>query len=131
MSRTDLIADAFTVIRNAYIAKKDETLVPHSKIMMRICEILKNEGYLENFSEIDLGNFKKIKVYLRYANKKSVITEIKRVSRPGRRVYLPRQKIPRVLQGYGTALVSTSHGVMTDKEAREKGLGGEIMGMIW
>jgi small subunit ribosomal protein S8 len=131
MSRNDLIADAFTVIRNASRARQEETYVPYSKIVLKICDVLKQEGYLENFKEVDLGNIKKIKVYLKYEGRKGVISRIERVSSPGMRVYAKKTEVPRVLRGYGFAIVSTSSGVFTDKEAREKGLGGEIIGLVW
>jgi len=131
MSRTDIIADAFTIIRNAARVQKEDTLLPHSKVLMKICELLKREGYIENFKEVDLTNFKSIKVYLRYDNKKSVLHQIKRVSRPGRRIYLKHQAIPLVLRGYGVGIISTSSDILTNKEAREKGLGGEYIGMVW
>jgi small subunit ribosomal protein S8 len=131
MSRTDLIADAFTVIRNASRAKKNETFIPYSVLLLKICEILKKEGYIENFAEVEVGNFKKIKVYLRYEGKKQVLTGLKKVSTPGRRVYVSKEDVPSVLHGFGIAIVSTSQGILTDKEAREKGMGGEVIGMVW
>ncbi|MFH1518975.1 MAG: 30S ribosomal protein S8 [Candidatus Omnitrophota bacterium] len=131
MSRTDLISDAFTVIRNAARAKKEEAYVPYSKSVLRICEILKQEGYLENFKEVDLERFKKVKVYLKYEGKTSAISQLERVSSPGRRVYAKRKSIPAALGGYGITLVSTSAGIITEKSAREKGIGGEVIGMIW
>ncbi len=131
MSRTDVVSDAFTVIRNGLRANKEEVYIPYSKSLLKICEILKKEGYLDNFKEVDLESFKKIKVYLKYENKKGVISQIKRVSSPGRRVYSKREGIPIALGGYGLTLISTSEGIVTDKEAKEKGIGGEIMGMVW
>lgn len=131
MSRTDIIADAFTIIRNAVGVKKEDTLIPYSKVLVKICELLKREGYIENFKEVDLGSFKSIKVYLRYDNKKSVLSQIKRVSKPGRRIYLKRQAVPSVLRGYGVGIISTSSDILSNKEAREKGLGGEYIGMVW
>ncbi|MBD3263474.1 MAG: 30S ribosomal protein S8 [Candidatus Omnitrophica bacterium] len=131
MSRTDLISDAFTIIRNAAGAKKEDTYIPYSKLLLRVCEILKNEGYLQNFKEVDLGNYKKIKIYLKYIGKKNAIRKISKVSKPGRRVYLKRKDIFPVLNGYGLAIVSTSKGIITDIQAREKGVGGEIIGAIW
>ncbi len=131
MSRTDLIADAFTIIRNAAKVKKDDAIIPYSKVVLKICDILKREGYLENYKEVDLGKFKNIKVYLKYDGKKCVISEIKKVSKAGRRIYVNRAKIPSVLKGYGIALISTSSDILTDKEAREKGIGGEYMGLVW
>ena len=132
MSRTDLIADAFTIIRNAARVKKEEVLIPYSKLLVKIMEILKREGYIENFKELDIpGRFKMIKVYLKYEGKKSVINDIQRVSKPGRRIYVDKKNIPRVLQGYGIAIISTSSGILTDKEARKLGVGGEYIGYVW
>lgn len=131
MSRTDLISDAFTIIRNASRIGKEEALVPHSNFLLKICQIFKREGYLENVKEIDVGNFKKIKIYLRYEKKKSVISEIKRISKPGRKIYVSKENIPSVLHGFGIAIISTSKGLFTDKEAKVEGIGGEIVGTIW
>jgi len=131
MSRTDLISDAFTIIRNALRAEKEDAYIPYSNPLSKICEILKREGYLENFKEVDLEKFKKIKVYLKYEDKKSVISQIEKISSPGRRVYTKRKSIPSALGGYGVTLVSTSGGILTDKEAKEKGIGGEVIGMVW
>ncbi len=132
MSRTDLLSDCFTIIRNAIQAKKEDCYIPHSIIMSRICTILKDEGYLDNFKEVDLEHFKKIRVYLGYDEKnKNPISEIKRVSRPGRRVYMASKDVPRALNGYGLTIVSTSSGVLTDRQAREKGVGGEVIGQVW
>ena len=131
MSRTDLISDVFTIIRNASRARKEDAYIPQSKTVLKICEILKNEGYLENFKEVEVDNFKKVKVYLKYEGKKGVITQIKKISKPGRRVYTRRKSIPYALQGYGVTIVSTSSGILTGKEAREKGIGGEVVGMVW
>jgi small subunit ribosomal protein S8 len=131
MSITDLIGDAFTIIRNGAGAKKEDVLIPWSKLLLRISQILMDEGYIENFKEVDSGKFKKIKVYLKYDGKKSVFTQLKRSSTPGRRLYVKSDSVPSVLQGYGTAIVSTSSGIITDKEAREKGIGGEVIGVIW
>ncbi|RKY41191.1 MAG: 30S ribosomal protein S8 [Candidatus Omnitrophota bacterium] len=128
----DLIADAFCTIRNASRAKKEETLIPYSKLLIKIMEILKRERYIENFKELDIPEkYKMIKVYLRYEGKKSVINDIRRVSKPGRRIYVDRKNIPYVLQGYGVVILSTSLGILTDKEARRLGVGGEYIGYIW
>lgn len=131
MSRTDLIADSLTIIRNAVRARKEEVVLPYSKMLIWILEILKSQDYVENFKEVDLENRKQIKVYLKYNGKKNAITQIKRISKPGRRVYLSCKDIPRILQGYGVAIVSTSSGVITDNQARRKGLGGEIIAAVW
>ncbi|UCD15249.1 MAG: 30S ribosomal protein S8 [Candidatus Omnitrophota bacterium] len=131
MSKTDFLGDAFTVIRNAGRAKKEEVLVPWSNLVLSVCKILAKEGYIENFKEIDLGRFKKIKVYLKYDRKKSAFATLKRVSKPGRRIYVQSRGVPLVLKGYGIAIISTSSGILTDKEARQKGVGGEVLGMVW
>lgn len=131
MSRTDLVADAFTMIRNAIRIRREDVSVPFSGSLLKICEILKNEGYVENFKEVDVNSRKHIKVYLKYDGKKSVINEIKRVSKPGRRIYVTRDKIHSVLQGHGIAMISTSSGIMTDRDARAKGIGGEYVGLVW
>jgi len=131
MSRTDMIGDVFTIIRNAVSVRKEDTTVPFSNSIRDIVLILKNEGYVENFKEVDLGKLKIIKVYLKYDDKKSVITQIKRVSRPGRRVYRKINDIPSALDGYGVTIVSTSSGLLTGKQAKDKGVGGEIIGMVW
>ena len=131
MSRTDLIADSLTILRNAYMAKRLEAFIPYSKLILKICEILKREGYIDNFRKIDEAKKSYIKVYLRYINKKSVVSEIKRVSKPSRRIYVKKDKIPYVAQGKGIAIISTSRGVLTDKEARKIGVGGELLFYIW
>ena len=131
MSRTDTISDAFTIIRNASRAKHEETYIPYSNSLTKICDILKREGYLENFKEVDLEGFRKIKVYLKYENKKSIIAEIRKVSKPGRRIYVKNDAVPKALDGYGITIISTPQGIFTDKEAKEKGLGGEVIGMVW
>jgi len=131
MSRTDLTSDAFTIIRNAAMIKEDEVLIPFSKMLVKICEILKQENYIDNFKVVDGANFKQIKVYLRYNGKKCAIMKIQKVSTPGRRVYASRHDINSVLRGYGLAIVSTSSGIFTDRQVREKGLGGEVIGTVW
>ena len=131
MSRTDTISDAFTIIRNASRAKREEAYIPYSNSLTKICDILKREGYLENFKEVDLEGFRKIKVYLKYQNKKSIIAEIKKVSKPGRRIYVKKDAMPKALDGYGVTIISTPQGIFTDKEVKEKGLGGEVIGMVW
>src|SRR4030042_5216219 len=131
MSRTDLISDCFTVIRNANAAKKGDAYIPYSRTMAHICGILKDEGYLENFKEVDLEKVKKLRLYFKYTDKKSAIAQIKRISKPGRRVYFSCKDIPSALAGYGVTILSTTAGIVTDKQARQKGLGGEIIGMIW
>jgi small subunit ribosomal protein S8 len=131
MSRTDLIADAFTIIRNATRAKKQEVFIPYSNSLSKICGILKDHEYIANFKEAETKSFKQIKVYFRYDGKKSAITQIKRVSRPSRRIYKKKDENFSVLGGYGLAIISTSSGVFTGRQAKKEGLGGEVVGMVW
>jgi len=131
MSRTDLIADAFTMIRNAIMAKRDNVNVPASDTIKSILEILKQESYIENFKLMEDKKQGVVKIYLKYVAHKPTIRNIKRVSRPGLRVYVKHQKVPSVLRGRGIAIISTSKGIMTDKQARDLGVGGEIIGYIW
>jgi len=131
MSRTDLIADTFTMIRNAIMAKKKDVDIPASNAIKSIVGILKREGYIDNFKLIEDKKQGLLRVYLKYISGKPAIRNIKRVSRPGLRVYLKHKKIPFVLRGRGLAIISTPKGITTDEEARKLGLGGEIMGYIW
>ena len=131
MSRTDLIADVFTIIRNATMAKKDNADVPASNTIKSILEILKKENYIENFKLIEDKKQGIARIYLKYIAGKPAIRNIKRVSRSGLRVYVKRHKVPSVLRGRGIAIISTSKGIMTDKGARDLGVGGEIIGYIW
>ncbi|MFH1888847.1 MAG: 30S ribosomal protein S8 [Candidatus Omnitrophota bacterium] len=131
MSRTDLIADTFTMIRNAIMAKKENLDVPASKQIKSIMEILKKEGYIDNFKLIDEEKRSRLRIYLKYVLGKSAIKSIKRISKPSLRVYVNHSKIPRVLRGKGLAIISTSKGITTDAEARKLGQGGEVVGYIW
>jgi len=131
MSRTDIVADSFTIIRNGFRAHKEDVLIPFSKIMMKACEIIKREGYIENFKDVESGGYKVIKVYLKYDGRRPIIRKITKVSTPGRRVYRKYTELKPVLQGFGVAIVSTSKGVLSDKEAREQKVGGEVLGTIW
>lgn len=131
MSRTDLIADVFTIIRNALLIKRDAVDVPASKSIKAIMDILKKYEYIENFKLIEDKKQGLIRIYLRYISGKPAIRNIKRVSRPGLRVYVKGKKVPSVLRGRGLAIVSTSKGLVTDKEAKELGLGGEVLAYIW
>ena len=128
---TDPIADLFTRIRNGLMVRHPRIDVPGSKMKARIVEILKEEGYIKNFRiyEDDLQGI--IRVYLKYSGDQSVIRGIKRISKPGRRNYVKRDAIPKVLNGLGLAILSTSSGVMTDHECRERGVGGEVLGHVW
>jgi small subunit ribosomal protein S8 len=132
MSMTDPIAHMLTKMRNAIVAKKIEVEVPFSKIKARIAEILKEEGYIQDF-EILPGNTQGIlKMRFKYDNHaRNVIASLQRGSKPSRRVYVARDEIPSVLNGMGTAIISTSKGVMTDRAARQAGVGGEIICYVW
>jgi small subunit ribosomal protein S8 len=128
---TDPIADLFTRIRNGLMVRHPRIDVPGSKMKARIVEILKEEGYIKNFRIYEDNLQGIIRVYLKYSGDQSVIRGIKRVSKPGRRNYVKRDAIPKVLNGLGLAILSTSSGVMTDDDCREKGVGGEVLGHIW
>ncbi|HWQ96564.1 MAG: 30S ribosomal protein S8 [Clostridiales bacterium] len=129
---TDTIADMLTRIRNALIAKHDSVEIPASTMKKAIAQILVDEGYIKNFEVIADGEKKTIRIQLKYgANKQRVIVGIKRISRPGLRVYARKDEMPKVLGGLGIAIVSTSRGVMTDREARKQGVGGEVLAYVW
>ena len=128
---TDPIADLFTRIRNGLMVRHSRIDVPGSKMKARIIEILKEEGYIKNFRIYEDNLQGIIRVYLKYSGDQSVIRGIKRISKPGRRNYVKRDSVPKVLNGLGLAIMSTSSGVMTDSECREKGVGGEVLGYIW
>ena len=132
MQITDPIADMLTRIRNASSAKHDTVDVPASNMKKAIAEILLEEGYIKNFQLIDNSTQGIIRITLKYgANKKNVISGLKRVSKPGLRVYSKSEDMPKVLKGLGIALVSTSKGIMTDKKARQENVGGEVLDYIW
>ena len=132
MHITDPIADMLTRIRNANNAKHDTVDVPASNMKKAIAQILLDEGYIKNFQLIDDGKQGVIRITLKYnAGKEKVLSGLRRVSKPGLRVYAGADELPRVLRGLGTAIVSTSKGVMTDKKAREAHVGGEVLAFIW
>ncbi|GLI57984.1 30S ribosomal protein S8 [Propionigenium maris DSM 9537] len=131
MYLTDPIADMLTRIRNANSATHEKVDIPHSKIKERIAEILKEEGFISNYKVITDGNNKNIRVYLKYAGRERVIKGIKRISKPGRRVYSSVEDMPRVLSGLGIAIVSTSKGVVVDRVARRENMGGEVLAFVW
>ncbi len=132
MSLSDPIADMLTVIRNANKVKKEKVDIPSSKLKLEIIKILKNEGYIKNFKLIEEGKKSYIRVYLKYTpTGESVIHDLQRVSKPSLRVYRKKNQIPRVFNGYGTSIISTSKGVLTDKKARENNVGGEVICYIW
>ena len=129
--RTDLIADALTIMRNALMAKKENVDIPGSNTLKNILEILKKENYIDNFKPIEDKKQGVLRVYLKYVNARPAMRSIKRISKPGLRSYVKRAKVPSVLRGRGLAIISTSQGIITDKEAREKGIGGEVIAYVW
>ena len=130
MSMSDPIADMLTRIRNAQATEKVSVLVPASKVKHAIAQVLKDEGYIEDFKQHDVDGKPVIEIGLKYYAGKPVIEKIERVSRPGLRIYKGRDDIPRVMNGLGVAIVSTSRGVMTDRRARETGVGGEVLCIV-
>ena len=133
MTMQDPIADMLTRIRNANTAKHDTVDIPASKMKISIADILVNEGYIKKYEVVEDGNFKTIRVTLKYGQDKNekVITGIKRISKPGLRVYAGKDELPRVLGGLGIAIISTNNGVITDKQARKLNVGGEVLAFVW
>jgi small subunit ribosomal protein S8 len=132
MQITDPVADMLTRIRNASSAKHDTVDVPASNLKKAIAQILLDEGYIKSFELVDNGNQGVLHITLKYMAKKApVISGLKRVSKPGLRIYAGAEELPRVLKGLGIAIVSTSKGVMTDKKARELHIGGEVLAFVW
>lgn len=131
MQITDPIADMLTRIRNANIAKHETVDIPASNMKKAIAKILNDEGYIKSYQIIEDGKQGVIRVTLKYSGKEKVISGIKRVSKPGLRMYAPAEELPRVLKGLGIAIISTSKGIMTDKEARKQHIGGEVLAFVW
>ena len=133
MTMSDPIADMLTRIRNANTAKHDTVDIPASKMKIAIADILVDEGYITKYDIVEDGNFKSIRVTLKYGadKKEKVITGIKRISKPGLRVYAGKDEIPTVLGGLGIAILSTNKGIVTDKEARKLQVGGEVLAFVW
>ena len=131
MYLTDPIADMLTRIRNANAVMHEKVDIPHSTLKDKIAEILKEEGYIANYKVVTDGNKKSIRVYLKYDGKDRIIKGMKRISKPGRRVYSSVEEMPRVLSGLGIAIVSTSKGIVTDRVARRESVGGEILAFVW
>ena len=133
MTMSDPIADMLTRIRNANTAKHDTVDIPASKMKIAIADILLNEGYIAKYDIVEDGAFKTIRVTLKYGADKNekVISGLKRISKPGLRVYASCEELPKVLGGLGTAIISTNQGVVTDKEARKLGVGGEVLCFVW
>ena len=133
MTKTDPFAEMLTRIRNANTAKHDTVDVPSSKMKLAIADILVKEGYIKKYDLVEDGAFQTIRIFLKYGADKNerIITGIKRISKPGLRVYANKEDMPRVLGGLGTAIISTNQGVVTDKEARQLGVGGEVLAFVW
>ena len=133
MTTSDPIADMLTRIRNANTAKHDTVDVPSSKMKLAIAQILLEEGYIKKYDIVEEGNFKTIRITLKYNADKTerIISGIKRISKPGLRVYAGKEDLPKVLGGLGIAIISTNQGVVTDKKARELQVGGEVLAFVW
>ncbi len=131
MALTDPIADMLTRIRNANKERHESVDIPASKFKKKLAEILLEEGYIKNFEVIEEGVQGTIRVELKYHEGRRVITGLKRISKPGLRVYANKNEVPKVLGGLGTAIISTSNGVVTDKHARKLGVGGEVICYVW
>lgn len=131
MSLNDPIANLLTIIRNGVMVQKETVDIPASKISGRILEIFKDSGYIEDFRKMEDSVQGSYKVYLKYEEKKPAIIGLRRISKPGLRVYKSKDELPRVLNGMGTAVLSTSKGVISDGEARKQNIGGEILCYVW
>ena len=133
MTMSDPIADMLTRIRNANTAKHDTVDVPYSKMKLAIADILVKEGFIKKYDVVEDGNFKTIRITLKYGKDKNekIISGIKRISKPGLRIYANKEDMPKVLGGLGVAIISTNQGVITDKQARELGVGGEVHAFVW
>lgn len=132
MGMTDPIADMFTRIRNANTAFHDQVDIPASKLKEQLAQILKDEGFIKDYQAINTGTQGIIRIMMKYApNRQKVIAGIKRVSRPGLRIYAAKKKIPRIFGGLGVVILSTPKGIMTGKRANNEGVGGEVLGYVW
>ncbi len=132
MPVTDQVSDMLTRIRNAALARQDHALIPASKLKLEVAKILKAQGYIQKYDLVDDKRHGQIRVHLRYVqNREPVIAGLRRISRPGVRIYVDKDHIPRVLGGLGVAVLSTSQGVLTDREARRRGVGGEVLCYVW
>lgn len=133
LTTNDPIADMLTRIRNANTAKHDTVDVPASKMKIAIANILVDEGYIAKYDLVEDGSFKTIRITLKYGKDKNekIISGLKRISKPGLRVYASKDEMPKVLGGLGVAIISTNKGVITDKEARAQGVGGEVLAFVW
>jgi len=129
----DTVADSLIRIKNAYLAYREDTILPYSKVVLAICALLQKEGFITSFKEekVEGKNFNQIKVVLKYLGKKAALSDVKRISKPGLRVYKSSKTLPKVLNGFGLAIISTPKGVMSDKQARKESVGGEVMAYVW
>lgn len=130
MSMSDPIADMLTRIRNGQLVEKTSVKMPSSKVKKAIAQVLKDEGYIDDFAVTSVGPLSELEITLKYYAGRPVIEKIDRISRPGLRIYKGRDDLPRVMNGLGVAVVSTSHGVMTDRKARSMGVGGEVLCIV-
>ena len=128
---TDPISDFLTRIRNAILSRKKEVFIPASKTKLNITKILEKKGFIEGLKEVQIGPHKYIEIKLKYQNNIPIIQGLKRISKSGQRIYIRNKEIKPVLRGFGIGIISTSKGLLTDKEARKKGLGGEYICKIW
>lgn len=129
---TDPIADMLTRIRNANLAVHDKVHVPASRVKVEIAKVLREEGYIKNFKLLDVDNHRVLRIYLKYGpGDQRIITGLRRVSRPGLRVYATSRRLPRVMNGLGVAILSTSQGIMAERAARDRGAGGEVLCYVW
>jgi small subunit ribosomal protein S8 len=132
MSLSDPIADMLTKIRNGILAKFEKVDISTSRLKLEITKILKNEGYIKTFKKINQNNKNYIRIFLKYGEREiPVINGLERISKPGRRVYVGYKNMPRIYNGYGIVIISTSHGVITGKKASEKKVGGELLCSVW
>ena len=131
MSLSDPVADFLGRIRNAISAKHEKVDIPASRMKLEITKILKDEGYIQNFKVQEDSKQGVIRIFLKYSDGVPVITGLKQVSRPGRRIYTPKQKLPKVIGGLGVAIVSTSKGIMTSDQSLQNGVGGEVLCEVW
>jgi len=132
MPVTDQVSDMLTRLRNANLARHDHVLIPTSKLKLEVAKILKAQGYIQKYDLVDDKRQGQIRIHLRYGQgRRPVISGLRRISRPGVRIYVDRERIPRVLGGLGVAVLSTSQGVLTDREARRRGIGGEVLCYVW
>ena len=128
---TDTIADFLTRIRNANMVKHETVVIPSSNTKVSLAKLLKEEGFISNYEIVEDNGFKNIKITLKYVNGQKAIQGLKRISKPGLRVYVEADKLPKVLNGLGVAIISTNKGIITDKQAREAHVGGEVLAYVW